>query len=56
MPPSNTKRVEANGLYQAMGFERYETNCNKLKISCFKYDNRTTENYIDPKGKCGDRI
>ena len=24
---SNPKRVEANGLYQAMGFVRYKTNC-----------------------------
>lgn len=29
---SNSKRVAANGLYQALGFERYETNCYTLKI------------------------
>lgn len=28
---SNPKRVAANQLYQKMGFERYETNCYKLK-------------------------
>lgn len=29
---SNPKRIAANGLYQALGFEKYETNCYKLKI------------------------
>lgn len=30
---SNPRRVAANRLYQAMGFERYETNCYKLEIA-----------------------
>ena len=30
---SNPKRVAANRLYQALGFERYETNCYKMIIS-----------------------
>ena len=30
---SNPRRVAANRLYQAMGFERYETNCDKLEIA-----------------------
>lgn len=30
---SNPKRVAANQLYQALGFERYETNCYKMIIS-----------------------
>lgn len=29
---SNPKRVAANGLYQALGFERYETNCYHMKL------------------------
>lgn len=29
---SNPARVAANRLYQEMGFERYETNCYKLKM------------------------
>lgn len=29
---SNTKRVVANGLYQSLGFEWYETNCYKMDI------------------------
>lgn len=29
---SNPKRVAANGLYQALGFERYDTNCYKLEL------------------------
>lgn len=29
---SNPRRVAANGLYQALGFERYETNCYKMNI------------------------
>ena len=29
---SNPKRVAANGLYQSMGFERYDTNCYRLNI------------------------
>lgn len=29
---SNPKRVAANGLYQALGFERYDTNCYKLNL------------------------
>lgn len=29
---SNPKRVAANGLYQALGFEKYETNCYKLEL------------------------
>ena len=29
---SNPKRVAANGLYQALGFERYETNCYHLEL------------------------
>lgn len=29
---SNPQRVAANRLYQKMGFERYETNCYKMKI------------------------
>lgn len=30
---SNPRRVAANGLYQALGFERYDTNCYKLNIT-----------------------
>ena len=30
---SNPARVAANRLYQEMGFERYETNCYKMKIA-----------------------
>lgn len=29
---SNPERVAANRLYQEMGFERYETNCYKMKM------------------------
>ena len=29
---SNPKRVAANGLYQALGFEKYETNCYHLGL------------------------
>lgn len=29
---SNPKRVEANKLYQKMGFEKYETNCYKMVL------------------------
>ena len=29
---SNPKRIPANGLYQALGFERYDTNCYHLEI------------------------
>lgn len=29
---SNPARVAANGLYQELGFERYETNCYKRKL------------------------
>ena len=29
---SNPARVAANRLYQELGFERYETNCYKMKI------------------------
>lgn len=29
---SNPKRVAANQLYQALGFERYETNCYKMML------------------------
>lgn len=29
---SNPKRVAANGLYQALGFEKYDTNCYHLKV------------------------
>ena len=29
---SNPARVSANRLYQVMGFERYETNCYKMKL------------------------
>lgn len=29
---SNPKRVAANGLYQALGFVRYETNCYKMVL------------------------
>lgn len=29
---SNPARVAANQLYQALGFQRYETNCYKLKL------------------------
>lgn len=29
---SNPKRVEANKLYQKMGFEKYETNCYKVVL------------------------
>ncbi len=29
---SNPKRVAANGLYQSMNFERYDTNCYRLNI------------------------
>lgn len=29
---SNPRRVAANGLYQALGFERYETNCYHMKL------------------------
>ena len=32
---SNPARVAANRLYQEMGFERYETNCYKMKMLCF---------------------
>ena len=30
---SNPKRIAANRLYQTLGFERYDTNCYKYKIS-----------------------
>ena len=30
---SNPARVAANRLYQAMGFEHYETNCYKLEVA-----------------------
>ena len=30
---SNPARVAANGLYQELGFERYETNCYKMEIA-----------------------
>ena len=30
---SNPKRVASNRLYQTLGFERYDTNCYKYKIS-----------------------